>query len=141
MSGSLMPVLAQDGRQRFDAQRRKPHHLDARVARLRAAQILRQQPVEILVVDPNEEYFHKQEPFLARQAGKSTIGDDDTKTTEVGLPKNLSRAGHRAMAIGFNCVLRFPQPKQAQPGVQPVPPVLDGDKCNKKSPASLRFPT
>jgi hypothetical protein len=54
---------------------------------------------------------------LVRQAGKSTIGDDDTKTTEGGLPKNLSRADQLLIAIGFKGVLRFPQPKQAQPGV------------------------
>jgi hypothetical protein len=59
---------------------------------------------------------------LVRQAGKSTIGDDDTKTTEVGLPKNLSRADQLLIAIGFKGVLRFPQPKQAQPGVQPAAP-------------------
>ena len=63
----LMAMLAQDRCERLDAQRRESHHLDARVAWLRAAQIFRQQPVEILVIDPNEEYFHKQRPFLVRR--------------------------------------------------------------------------
>jgi hypothetical protein len=52
---------------------------------------------------------------LVRQAGKSTIGDDGTPASEVGLPKNLSRTDQLVLAIGFKSVLRFPQPKQANP--------------------------
>jgi hypothetical protein len=48
-----------------------------------------------------------------RQAGKSTMGDDDTKTTEMDLPKNPSRSDQFVIAIGFKSILRFPQPKQA----------------------------
>jgi len=59
---------------------------------------------------------------MARRAGKSTIGDDDTKTTEVGLPKNLSRSDQLVIAIGFKSVLRFPQPKQANPVFNLPPP-------------------
>jgi hypothetical protein len=38
----------------------------------------------------------------------------------VGLPKNLSRFDQLMSALGFNGVLRLPQPKQAQPNVLPV---------------------
>jgi hypothetical protein len=59
-----------------------------------------------------------------RQAGKSTIGDDDTKAAEVGLPKNLSRSDQLVIAIGFKSVLRLPQPKQANPVSTHSPSIL-----------------
>ena len=130
----LMPVLAQNGRERLDAQRREAHHLHARIARLGAAQIFRQQPVEILVVHPDEEYFHKQRPFLVRRIGGSGIGDGDTKTRGMGLPKNLSRADQLVIAIGFNdvcCVFR--NQNRPNPVSNLLPPVLDGSKCEMKS--------
>jgi len=48
------------------------------------------------------------------------MGDDDTKTTEMGLPKNLFRSDQLVIVIGLKSILRFPQPKQAQPDVQPA---------------------
>jgi hypothetical protein len=50
------------------------------------------------------------------------MGNGYTTFRGVVLPKNLSRAGHLAIAIGFNSVLFLQQSKQAQPGVQPVVP-------------------
>jgi len=54
----LVAVPAQNGRERLNAKRRECHHLDPLVVRFRAAQLFRQQPVEILVVYENEEYIH-----------------------------------------------------------------------------------
>ena len=59
----LVAVLSQNGCKRLDAQRRESHHLDPLLARLRSAHLLRQQPVEILVVHENEEYFQNDWPF------------------------------------------------------------------------------
>ena len=52
-------VLAQDWRQRFNPQRREPHHLDARLARFGAAHVFRQQPVEIRIANINKKDQHE----------------------------------------------------------------------------------
>jgi hypothetical protein len=109
----LMTVLAQNGRKRLDAQRREAHDLDARVTRLRAAQILRQQPVKVFIIYPDEEYFHKQEPFLVWQV---RVWRWRQESFGNGFAENLPRADQLVIVIGFKSVLRLPQPKQAPHG-------------------------
>jgi hypothetical protein len=65
-----------------------------------------------------------QRPFFVRRVGRSGIGDGDKKTREIGLPKNLPRADQLEITIGFNSVLRFPQPKQANPMSTHSPSIL-----------------
>ncbi len=110
----LMSVLAEDGRERLDAQRWKSHDLDARVARLRAAQILRQQPVEIFVIHPNEEYFHKQRPFLVRRltGGRWVVATGEPSGRLRRSPP--PRASRLMFAIWCNRVRRFLLRKRAK---------------------------
>src|SRR5262249_8037160 len=56
----FVPMTAQHRSQCFYAQRREAHDFDARIAGLGAAQLLRQQPIEILIVYIDQEYFHRE---------------------------------------------------------------------------------
>ena len=59
----LMPMLSENGSQRLDAERRESHDLDPLITGLRTSKVFGQQAVEIHVVDPHEEYFHRQSSF------------------------------------------------------------------------------
>jgi hypothetical protein len=76
---------------------------------------------------------------MFRQFDGSGIENDDTKSAEVGLPQNLSRADHRVMAIGFNRVLRFTQPKQANPVFNLCPQSLMRANATKNLPQPYDF--
>ena len=68
----LVSPLAQDRRERLDPQRRKRHHFDPPVVRLRPVQRRRQHAAKVIVANVNQKHIHEMELFREAYWGRLT---------------------------------------------------------------------